>query len=119
VTPALRRRLLREWQPWADWDAGTVTTPPALGDLVPRVLKSVGLEQRLHQSRLCHQWASLVGPDIARHAQPVSLRNKILTVSVDHPTWHFAMRSLKAEFLAKICQRIGPQIVRDIVFRIG
>jgi predicted nucleic acid-binding Zn ribbon protein len=118
MTPALRQQVLKEWQPWAASPAGGPAAP-ALRELVPGVMKSLGLEQRLHQSQVCHQWASLVGPDIARHAQPVSLRNKILTISVDHPTWHHALRPMKAEFLAKISQRVGTAAVRDIVFRIG
>lgn len=119
MTPSLRTQVLREWQPWAAWETVTPVAVAPIRERIPGLLKSLGLEQRLYQSQVCHQWAALVGPDIARHAQPVGLRNKILTISVDHPTWHYALRPMKAEFLAQIAQRIGPNIVRDIVFRIG
>ena len=82
-------------------------------------MKRLGLEQRLNQSQIFHQWAQIVGSDIARHAQPVSLQNGILKVHIDHPTWHHALLPVKPLILQKVRDRIGKTAVRDIVFRIG
>lgn len=117
MTPALRTQVLREWQPWAALPAPT--PPPTLDKLVPGVLKKLGLDQRLHQAQVFHQWAQIVGPDIAKHAQPVSLINKILRISIDHPVWHQQLLPLKPLLLQKVRDRIGKAAVRDILFRIG
>jgi len=82
-------------------------------------MKRLGLEQRLHESQLFHQWAQIVGSDIARHAQPVSLKKGLLIVSIDHPTWHHALLPTKPLILQKLRDRIGKTAVRDILFRIG
>jgi predicted nucleic acid-binding Zn ribbon protein len=88
--------------------------------LVPMVMKGLGLEQRLQQSQVFFLWPQIVGADIARHAQPVSLRNKLLIIAVDHPGWLQELsRYHKPLLLQKVRERIGQTAVRDIVFRIG
>jgi len=94
--------------------------PPALDQLVPGVMKRLGLEQRLHQAQVFHQWSQIVGAEVAKHAQPVSLKNALLVVAVDHPVWLQELaRYHKPLLLQKVRDRIGKAAVRDIVFRIG
>jgi predicted nucleic acid-binding Zn ribbon protein len=92
----------------------------ATNTLVPAVMKRLGLEQRLQQSQVFFLWPQIVGTDIAHHAQPVSLRNGLLVVVVDHPVWLQELaRYHKALLLQKVRERVGKQTVRDIAFRIG
>ena len=118
MTPRLRTKVLREWHPAADGPPASPAQP--LEQLVPGVMKSLGLEQRLQQSQVFFLWEKIVGADIARHAQPVALKKKLLIVSVDHPIWlHELSRSHKPLILHKVQQTIGRQAVSDIKFRIG
>lgn len=92
----------------------------SLNKLIPGVMKRLGLEQRLQQSQVFYLWPQIVGADIARHAQPVSLRNGLLVVAVDHPVWLQELsRYHKALLLQKVRATVGQKTVRDIVFRIG
>lgn len=118
MTPALRTQVLREWQPFG---TAVVGRPAASMDaLVPGVLKGLGLEQRLQQSQVFFHWPEIVGKDIAAHAQPISLKNRLLIVGVDHPGWLQELsRYHKPLLLQKVRERIGKTAVRDIVFRIG
>jgi predicted nucleic acid-binding Zn ribbon protein len=118
MTPALRTQVLREWQPLAAEPPAKPAT--AVDKLVPKVVKGLGLEQRLHESQIFFHWADIVGKDIARHAQPVSLRNRLLIVAVDHPVWLQELKRYHKDLLLqKVRERIGKTAVRDIVFRIG
>lgn len=90
-----------------------------MAKLVPGVMKRLGLAERVHQAQVFHQWSQIVGQDIARHAQPVALKNGILTVHVDHPTWHHALLPMKPLVLQRVQNLIGKTAVRNIVFRIG
>jgi len=121
MTPALRAQVLREWQPFrGDPDASGSKSVSSTSKLVPLVMKQLGLEQRLQQSQVFYLWASIVGSDIARHAQPVSLRNGLLVVAVDHPVWLQELsRYHKPLILQKVQERVGKKAVRDICFRIG
>ena len=121
MTSALRRQVLREWQPfYTDPDLlGAKTVNPA-SQLVPLAMKRLGLEQRLQQSQVFYLWPTIVGAEIARHAQPVSLRNGNLIVAVDHPVWLQELsRYHKPLIVQKVQERVGKQAVRDIIFRIG
>ena len=121
MTPALRTKVLREWRPFGP-DANPLGARPAhsTDKLVPLVMKRLGLEQRLQVSQVFYLWPSIVGSDIARHAQPVSLRNGFLIVAVDHPVWLQELaRYHKPLILQKVQERVGKKTVRDIVFRIG
>ena len=119
VTPSLRAKVLREWQPGV---ASSEPTRPAvsLDTLVPSVMKALGLEKRLQESQVHFLWPHIVGADVARHAQPVSLRKGLLIIAVDHPVWlHELSRYHKPLLLKKVHERLGKNAVRDIVFRIG
>jgi predicted nucleic acid-binding Zn ribbon protein len=121
MTPALRAQVLREWRPFhGDADAAGSRAVNPTSNLVPLVMKKLGLEQRLQQSQVFYLWATIVGTDIARHAQPVSLRNNLLVVAVDHPVWLQELsRYHKPLILQKVQERVGKKAVRDICFRIG
>ena len=118
MTPSLRAKVLQEWHP----GTGADPAKPAysLDKLVPTVMKQLGLEKRLHESQVQFLWPQIVGADIARHAQPVSLRKGLLVVAVDHPVWLQELsRYHKPLLLQKVHERVGRSAVRDIVFRIG
>jgi predicted nucleic acid-binding Zn ribbon protein len=119
MTPSLRARVLREWQPFGVASLNVPTGSPA-SQLVPEVMKKLGLEQRLRESQAFFLWPEIVGADVARHAQPVSLRSGLLVVSVDHPVWLQELsRYYKPMILQKVQERVGKKAVRDIRFRIG
>jgi predicted nucleic acid-binding Zn ribbon protein len=118
---SLRARVLREWQPYAGENPTRADrTARPLEQLVPGVMQSLGLDQRLHESRLFTLWPELVGPTIAPHAQPTALRKGVLVVSVDQPTWlHELERYHKAAVLRNVQAAVGAATVRKIQFRIG
>ena len=121
MTPALHNRVLREWhqlptrEPFTPGKSAT-----AMDALVPSVMKGLGLEKRLQESQVFYLWQQIVGADVAHHAQPVSLRNGILVVAVDHPIWlQELQRFHKTLLLQKVQERVGKKAIRDIFFRIG
>ena len=121
MTPSLRSRVLREWQPYGDHGAAANRpAAAALDKLIPQVMKGLGLEKRLYESQVFFQWAHIVGTDIASHAHPVSLKKGLLIIAVDHPIWLQELsRYHKPMLLQKIHSAIGKQAVRDLIFRIG
>ena len=121
MTPAWRSQVLREWRPlYTGADAPVAQPDNSTNKLVPVVMKRLGLEQRLQQSQVFFLWPHIVGSDIARHAQPVSLRNGLLIVAVDHPVWLQELsRYHKPLIVQRVQDRVGKKAIRDIAFRIG
>lgn len=48
------------------------------------------------------RWEEVVGPDVAAHATPVSVRDGILRVVVDHPAWATSLRMLSGQVIERL-----------------
>jgi hypothetical protein len=119
MKPSLRAAAIAEWRglperiPVADrWKA------PA--ELLPRLMESLGLKERLHETEMIDAWAKIVGDFIATHSVPVALRAGILYVRVLQPALHYELEQVsKVSILRKLKQRFGGKTIRDVRFRVG
>ncbi len=93
--------------------------PDKISHTLERMLKARGLESRLSEYRILGLWERTVGDAIARHARPLSLRGKKLTLSVDSPAWMQQLSLLKPELIEKINTNMGRPAVSDITLRLG
>jgi predicted nucleic acid-binding Zn ribbon protein len=83
------------------------------------MLKARGLGSRLSEYRVFGQWEKAVGPVIARHAQPQTVRGKKLTLIVDSPAWMQQLSLLKPEIMEKVNSTLGKKTITDITLRLG
>jgi predicted nucleic acid-binding Zn ribbon protein len=83
------------------------------------ILKARGLGSRLSEYRVFGQWEKAVGPVIARHAQPQTVRGKKLTLIVDSPAWMQQLSLLKPEIMEKVNSTLGKKTITDITLRLG
>ena len=73
-----------------------------LGTSPPRVLTAVFSD-----------WERLVGPEIAAHACPTSLRDGALVVVVDQPAWAAQLRFMTSDLMARIrAEADAPEVVK-------
>jgi predicted nucleic acid-binding Zn ribbon protein len=64
------------------------TKPSArVGDILPRVLEIMGLDDKFEEARLLRGWAEVVGPVIATKSRPRMLRDGILFIEVENSVW--------------------------------
>lgn len=115
----LRARVLAEWRGLPQ----TVERPDraaAVADAVGKVMASLGLKERLKADQVLSAWHEVVGEFVAKHSTPQQLKDGILTVRVLQPTVHFELdRFWKPKILAKLKERFGNRVVREVKFRIG
>jgi predicted nucleic acid-binding Zn ribbon protein len=91
-----------------------------LGELVPEVLKNLGLGSRLDEAQVLGAWREIVGDFLAQHSEPARLRDGILFVRVLQPTVHYELdRVWKQEILRKMKERFGARVVRGVRFFVG
>ncbi len=83
------------------------------------MLKARGLGGRLNEYRVFGQWEKSVGPVIARHAQPQTVRGKKLTLVVDSPAWMQQLSLLKPEIVEKVNRTMGQEAIKTITLRLG
>ena len=115
----VRSRVIAEWRGLPD---GFVRPDrlTSIADGVVKLMKSLGLEERLRDEQVRGAWRAIVGDFIADHSQPVKLQTGVLIVQVLQPTMHYELdRVWKTKILAKLREQFGSRTIRDIRFRIG
>lgn len=89
------------------------------GDLLGTLLAGWGLEERLHQYRALLIWDEVVGPQIAARTRPEKIRDGVLEVCVDQPSWMQQLQLLKPQILARLNARLGDGALREIYLKRG
>jgi hypothetical protein len=89
------------------------------GDLVDKLFVGLGLDEKLHQYRALIIWDNVVGPQIAARTRPVRIREGILEVNVDQPTWMQQLQLMKPKILAQLNGELGKGTIKDIYLKRG
>uniref|UniRef100_UPI0015F0448B DciA family protein n=1 Tax=Pseudonocardia pini TaxID=2758030 RepID=UPI0015F0448B len=88
--------------------------PQPFGRVVSRVAMDRGWSSRLTDATVLGRWNTLVGPDIADHCTPVSLRDGELILQAESTAWATQLRTLQRQLLQRLAAAVGPDIVRRI-----
>lgn len=88
--------------------------PQPFGRLVSRVSMDRGWSPRLTDATVLGRWPQLVGPDIADHCTPLSLRDGELTLQAESTAWATQLRTLQRQLLVRLAAAVGHDVVRRI-----
>ncbi len=91
----------------------------AIDILIEKILADKGLDHKLQQYRAWTVWDDVVGPQIARYAQPLRIRGSVLEVRVENATWMQQLQLLKPKILRELNGRLGGQVLDDIFWKRG
>ncbi len=87
----------------------------AIGDAIPEVIRSLGLEESIWLNKIEEEWMKLVGDVVAKHARPGRYDAGHLIVFVDSSVWlNELQRYGRTEILSKVQQRFGPEKITGI-----
>ena len=96
-----------------------MAAPTRLGDALRTALARLPETPELSSFQIWADWPEVVGPLIARHAQPRRLRRGVLAVEVDGPEWLHELRYLERELRARLNARLGRAVVRELLLVLG
>lgn len=83
--------------------------------VLPKLMKQVGLEQPLWERTLIHEWPDLVGEDVAAHTRPGRLERKTLYVYVKNSVWLYQLRGPNEKaMLERIQARLGRERITGL-----
>jgi len=85
-----------------------------IGDVLGPALERIGPKTLWTEAKLRKVWTSVVGGDIAEHAEPGRLKGTALVVYVSSDTWATEFRYLSEVVKEKLNARLGPGIVTEI-----
>lgn len=93
--------------------------PAAVADLLAEIFQGKPAGKRLKEGKIWLVWEIAVGEQIAARARPAGFREGVLTVTVDSAPWMQQLSYLKKKIIAKLNQRLGEELVKDIFLRAG
>ncbi|MBL8682554.1 MAG: DUF721 domain-containing protein [Myxococcales bacterium] len=64
-------------------------------------------------------WEQAVGPQVARRARPVAMRDGVLYVNVAHPVWLQELQPMREALLHRVQKLAGASVVREIRLKVG
>jgi len=93
--------------------------PVAIGRVLSGALKRLGLGRPLDDYRVLHAWDQIVGPAIARNAQPSRLDGRRLVVVVRSSAWLQELSLLRTDLCERLNRWMGRTVISDIFLVVG
>ena len=88
----------------------------AVGGVLARVVRQLGLERELKGWNAAADWPSIVGPRIARHTRCVGFSDGTLRVEAESSSWMHELGYLERELVRKLNRHLGADLVREVKF---
>lgn len=88
--------------------------PQALGSLAAGLIRNRGWSRQVAEGVVLGRWPTVVGPEIADHAEPTALVDGVLAISAESTAWATQLRLMQAQILAKIVAAVGPGVVTGL-----
>ena len=73
-----------------------------IGDVLPSVLRDLGLQKKFSERQVVDKWAAVVGPELAARARALRYDNGTLTVRVDHGAWMQELHFIEKDLVRKL-----------------
>lgn len=113
----IRKRVIEDWRGLPEEAKSRERCVPA-ADALKKLLRKLGLSERLNEEEIRVAWREIVGDFLAGHSVPVGVHQGVLSVQVIQPTVRYELdRCLKRDILRKLQARFGATIVREVRFR--
>ncbi|MDN5757731.1 MAG: DUF721 family protein [Tomitella sp.] len=108
-----RRSSRRRWSgPSPDGRA-----PQSLGTLAASIASRRGWTQQVATGTILGCWDEVVGDEIAEHATPTALNDRVLNITAESTAWATQLRLMQAQILAKIARAVGHGVVTSLRIR--
>ncbi len=88
--------------------------PQTIRNLLGEVGRKLGLRGAVETGVLWRRWPEVVGDTVAAHAEPTSLRDGVLRVRADSPTWATELGYLATQIVARANEVAGTEIVKEL-----
>ncbi len=62
-------------------------------------------------------WIEVVEPVVAQNTQCKDIKNGVLTVKVTNAALRFELLARKSEIIRRLNDRLGVEVVKDVIFR--
>jgi predicted nucleic acid-binding Zn ribbon protein len=89
-----------------------------LKEMLPAILRSIEHRHAQNPTAVLAYWTQLIGPELSKMTQAISLNKGVLTVKVKNSTLYSLLcQSEKPKLLKKIQKKFSQETVKDLLFR--
>lgn len=88
--------------------------PAPLSALLSAAAGRFGLDDAGAVGSVWRKWLELVGPDVAAHCEPTSLRSGVLRIRADSPVWAHEIGYLADEIKGRVNGLLGRDAVTEV-----
>ena len=92
--------------------------PRPVAESLDRMARRLGAPRASVLSAVFARWEEIVGPSVAAHVHPLSLRGRVLVVATDQPAWASQLRFLVPELLGRLASIAGEEAVEQVEIRV-
>jgi predicted nucleic acid-binding Zn ribbon protein len=85
--------------------------PQPVGPAARELSSANGWSPKVAEGTVFARWDTVVGEQIAEHAQPVALRDGVLSIAAESTAWATQLRLVQSQLLAKIANAVGDGVV--------
>jgi len=94
-----------------------VAEPEKIADIIPALMKSLGLAEQHWLGMLEEEWGKIAGEAVAKHTRPGRVEKKKLTVFVDNSVWlNELSRYGRQQLLQNLQKRFGSGKIVSVSF---
>ena len=91
------------------------TRAERVGDILGRLFESMSWGRRVFEGRALTLWSDVVGKAVGQHSRPLRIENGKIVVEVKDAIWKQEILLLSPEIIQKMNERLGEEVVKDIV----
>lgn len=120
--PSQKQKALAAWRGihLEEQEKANANNARSVADLIPSVLKNIGLERKRADLEILKVWSHMIDPTIVAHAQPTALVRGTLMISVDSNVWlDELVRYRRHEILKRLQYSFGKDLIQRLSFRVG
>jgi hypothetical protein len=88
--------------------------PQRLGSVLGRLGSQLGLTGAIETGRIWSHWVEIVGRPIAEHAEPTSLKQGVLRIRTDSPTWATELGYRGSQIARRANDVAGREVVTEV-----
>jgi len=87
-----------------------------VGDVLPAVLKRLGLDQKFKDQQILGLWPEVVGPQLAQRTRAMRIDRGVLFVHVTHGAWMQELHFMEAALVGRLRERAPGADLQRIRF---
>jgi len=91
--------------------------PQPLGEVLQELIEKMGLQHRIDGARVVEAWAFVAGPQVNAVTDNAWYRKGKLYVRIRSAAWRHELHLRRNEWLRRVNEELGRDIVQEIVFR--